>query len=503
MPHTISLEAVSRKLGDKRRELTSANEALQSKFEAYEKADAALVSLSNSLTAEPTAEQAAELEKLQSSRDVARKEMITARTSAEKLKNEVHEAEEDYTTAQSANSTDQWLTSSAGNHQQRAGGEGSRTLTPGGDAGGLSSAARVLEPTHEQKLHDLGVFWQVKMVAAADKMDPVRVAREHFQNERVASSMAAHDFSRGGSFVQGEFANFYISMLAQKAVLRSCGVPTVPIVNGSMTIPKITDGVIGGYRGEKQRMAVETMKTGSITLVPKEMYVMVPMTLKLIRSASISAASMVREEMFRAGAALEDRHFLRGAPNGAGPTGLRWRAAANNVIAFPKPITPQKVVNFIELLQLRLTEASVDLINPYWITTPGVISYLRVLLNATNNQPLFPEISSGRIGMHPFKMTNYMPNNIATPVLAANGVPAGSGYAELMFMDVGKQLIGDVPGVIFESSGEASYVRPDGVRVDTFQEGEVLFKLTQENDIHTRYEESIAVGVDIDWTVAI
>jgi HK97 family phage major capsid protein len=496
---------MSREIGDKRRSLGVANENFQAKIKAYQEAGKAVEDFRTANAGELSDEQKTQLASLDSARQKARVEMMAAGDEANRLKSELADAEADIMVAQSSNALDDFLTSSAGGVGRLGGdGEGLGRGASSSGAGGLSDNIRVLAPNQQQMEHNLGVYFQSMMIAQMDRVNPAEVAKSYFKNDHVAAAMSAHDFSRGGSFVQGEYANFYIGLLAQKAVLRSCGVPTIPIVNGSMTISKITDGVMGGYRGEEQPMVVEEMKTGDVTLTPKEMYVMVAMTLKLLRVASVSAATMVREEMVRAGAILEDRHFLRGLPSGAGPTGLRWRASGGNVVPFIKAgATTQRVVNFIEQLQLRLTESSVDLQNPFWITNPVIISYLKTLLNA-NSLPLFPEINDGKIGMYPFKMTNMIPRNIGTAVLAANGAPAAgsSGYSELMFLDVGKQIIGDVPGVILDMSKDATYVTPGGQTVNCFQTGQVLFKLTQENDIHTRYDESIAVGVDLDWTVA-
>lgn len=505
----ISLEQASRNIGDKRRELTSASTAFQTAIKAYEDSGIAIANFRKENSGELSDEKKDELSKLESARQTARQAMMAAGDTASRIKSELSDMESDFSVMQSSNALDDFLNSSSGgisnlgNDGASLGGAGGSSGTS--SAGGLNDHIRVLAPTDKQMEYNLGVYFQSMMIAQMDNKDPAVVAKNYFKNDHVAAAMSAHDFSRGGSFVQGEYANFYIGLLAQKAVLRSCGVPTIPIVNGSMTIPKITDGVLGGYRGEEQVMAVEEMKTGDVTLTPKEMYVMVAMTLKLLRVASVSAANMVREEMVRAGAILEDRYFLRGTPSGAGPTGLRWRAAAGNIVPFVKAgATAQRVVNFIEYLQLKLTESSVDMQNPWWITTPGVIAYLKTLLNATSNQPLFPEIAQGKLGMYPFKITNIIPNNIATPLLAANGAPTAPapGYTELMFLDVAKQIIGDVPGVILDMSKDATYVTPTGQTVNCFQAGQVLFKLTQENDIHTRYEESIAVGGDIDWSVA-
>jgi len=414
--------------------------------------------------------------------------MLAASDVANALKSQCQDLESDVQAANRANSLDDYLTSSAG-------GVGNDGASTGRGPGGLSDSVRVLPPSRERMTHNLGVFFQSQMIAALDRVPAADVAKNFLVNDQVASAMAAHDHSRGGSFVPHEYASFYIELLAQQAVLRSCGVPTIPIVGGSMTIPKVTDGVIGGYRGEEENIGVEEVQTGDITLVPKELGVIVPMTEKLLRTSSPSVAAMVRTEMLRAGAALEDKYFLRGAPSGAGPTGLRWRAAADNIVAFDGTVSANAVINFFAALELKLTEASVMMTNPWYITSHAVIKFLGALRNA-NGFPIFPEVAQGRIGNVPYKPTNYIPKNIAAS--AVGGDAPTVGYTEILLIDAAEQIIGDVPGMSLDVSREASYT-VGGSTVSAFQKGQVLYRLLMENDIHTRHAESIAVGVDVEW----
>lgn len=488
----VSIELLSRMLGDKRRQLKSATAAFQAAVASYESALKAVEDFHAANNDALTDELQKQLDGLQSTAQTRRQEMLAAGDVASGLKDQCSDLEIDLQAANHSNALDDYLTSSAGGV---AGGDGDSGRQWSGGAGGLSDAIRVLPPTRERMEHNLGCFFQAHMIAALDRVPAADVARNFLGNEQIASAMAAHDHSRGGSFVPHEYASFYIELLAQQAVLRSCGIPTVPITGGSMTIPKVTDGVIGGYRGEEENIVVEEVKTGDITLIPKELGVIVPMTEKLLRTASPSVAAMVRGEMLRAGAALEDRHFLRGAPSGAGPTGLRWRAAAANIIPFSGALSADNILRFLAALRLALVEASVMMTNPWWITSHGVIEFLGALRNA-NGFPIFPEVASGKIGSISYKATNYIPSNLADS--AVGGDSPGVGYTELMLIDAAEQVIGDVPGMSLDVSREASYT-VGSTTVSAFQKGQVLYRLLMENDIHTRHEESIAVGVDIEW----
>lgn len=488
----VSLEMLSRKIGDKRRELKTVSEDFQSKVKSYEAAGDALTAFDEANTGELSDELKADRGKLDSAVRDARGAMMSAGDHAGALKSELVELESDLTVYQSSNALDDFLASRHG----PVGGDGERLPLVSRQPGGASDNIRVLPPDRPAMEHHLGVYLQSQMLAQIDRCNAADVARNYFKNDYVASAMSVHDHSRGGSFVQGAFADFYITLLRDQAVLRSVGVPTVPIEGGSMTIPKLTQGVIGGYRGEEQDIEVEELGTGDITLTPKELSTLVPTTEKLVRQASTSAAAMIREDMLAAGALLEDSKFLRGSPSGAGPTGLRHRAAAANIKDYNGSVTASGVEAFIASLELALLESSVWMRNPWWITSHRVISFLSTLRNSDGHL-VYPEIKDGKLKGYPFKATNQIPVNLATPVNGSNGSPT-VGYTELMFLDVAAQVIGEVPGIRFDVSNEASYT-VNGTVVNAFQRGQVLFRLQMENDIHTRYEESIAVGVDIEW----
>lgn len=485
----VSIEQLSREVGDKRRSLVASNKALQDSVQAFDDARNKLSAAINAAGDKPTDEQAKNIASLESAYDTARNAMYDASESNAKLKVEVVDLEGALTVLQNSNALDDYLTSSAGS--VTLGGDGQSLSGRGGV--GLSSAT-VLEPGKEAMEHHLGVFLQSKMIASLEKVDAADVAKNHFKNEYVAGTMVSGDHSKGGSMVFGKFADFFIELLAQKAICRSIGIPTMD-AEGGLTIPKMTSGITGAYKGEREDATVEDIGTGDVTLLPKELWTMVAVSEQLLRKSSISAASYIRNEMLRAAAALEDRAFLRGAASGAGPTGLRWRAGHIVPFTVSGGVTATKVINFLANLELRLQQANVPMENCVWLTTYQVIKFLETLTNA-NGFPLFPEVKQGRINKYPFRATNHIPANLAV-VGAGNAAPT-VGYTEIMLVDASCQMIGEGGGISLKSSDSATYVQ-GGQTVNAFQRGDVVFRYAMSSDIQTRYQESIAVGVDVEW----
>jgi HK97 family phage major capsid protein len=489
----VSLEQLSREVGDARRALVTANAGLQAAIGRHQGTRSQLANLREKIGAnQPTAEQQTELAGLESAHESARTAMMSASDNVQRVKSDLSDLEGEMTMLQSSNALDDHLRSSTGS--VTLGGDGESLGGRGGVGLGLSRP-QTLKPDRSQMEHHLGVFLQSKMIAGLDRTDPSAIAKDHFNNEYVASTMAAGDHSKGGSMVFGQFADFFIELLAQKAICRSIGIATME-AEGGLTIPKMTSGITGAYKGEREDATVEDIGTGDVTLLPKELWTMVAVSEQLLRKSSINASTYIRNEMLRAAAALEDRAFLRGAASGAGPTGLRWRAGHVVPFVVSGGVTATKVINFLANLELRLQQANVPMDNCVWLTNYQVVKFLETLVNA-NGIPLFPEVKDGRINKYPFRATNHIPANLAVVPGTGNAAPT-VGYTEIMLIDASCQMIGEGGGISLKSSDSATYVQ-GGQTVNAFQRGDVVFRYAMSSDIQTRYQESIAVGVDVEW----
>lgn len=491
----ISLEQLSRKIGDQRRKVADLNSKLQAAIKAGDERDKKIDSLeakigdlgnSDDSSGEPSSEQVAELEKLTSEHAKLLSERKEHRLSCVALADQVTAAKEELSDLESdkklreqSNETESWLSESSG-----------RPDSSNGDhsAGGTSDRINVLPPTNEQLDHDLGVMFQCQILAQIDHTPASTIAKKLFQNDRVSSAMYADEHTAGGSWIRGQYLDRFIEQLRPLSVVRMMGVDTVPLDDGSLWMPKEVAGPSGVYLGEKEEANTEEVVTGDVKLVAKELVCMVASSLKLIRSPSANATNRIRNSILRGAGQTEDLYFLRGTPSGAGPTGMRYLAHADNIIPVNATVNLANVTHDLGKAELALLNANVVMVNPHWLMAPRTFVYLQNLRDGNGNLA-FASLSNERPTLRgkPVHVTTQIPINLG-----------GGNESEIMLVEATHLIIGDVPRVGFESSNVAAY-KEGGVMKAAFSERKVVSQLVMENDFNALQDKAIAILTEVDW----
>ena len=357
-------------------------------------------------------------------------------------------------------------------------------------AGGASDQVqvRVLPPTSEQSDHDLGVLLQCNILANMDGKPVAEIAKKVFNNDRVASAaMYADEHSAGGSWIKGAFLDRFIEQLRPLSVVRKMGVDSLPLDDGTLLMPKEIAGPTGVYLGEKEPANVESLLTGDVRLVAKELVCMVAASEKLIRSPSANASTRIRKSVLRGIGQTEDLYFLRGIAAGAGPTGLRYQMNAANILQANGTVTLANVTNDLGRMEYALLGANVAFENTHWLMNPRTAIYLMDLQNG-NGIFAFPGMSLPQPMLRgkPVHMTTQFPVNL-------NG-----DKSEIMLVEATHVVIGDAPKIGFESSNSAAYV-DGGVVKAAFSERKVITRAVAENDIALLQDRAVALLTDVSW----
>ena len=483
----LSLEQLSRKIGDQRRTVTELNSKLQEGVKAFDVKDTEYSELNELLNglaegSEPTAEQTAKATSL-------RDEMKSLRLSNMKLADDVRAAKEDLTDMESdfsmrkaSNELEDYLGSSAG----RIGSDGASL----NDASGLNSKVRVLAPTNEQMDHHLGVYLQCQILSQLSHRPAADIAANHFKNDFVSSaSMHADEHGIGGSWIAGVFSTRFIELLRAKSIVRMMGCDMVPLDDGSLMIPKETSGPSGQYLGERESADNETIGTGDVRLVAKELVCQVTSSEKLLRSPSANAAQRILTSVLRGAGLTEDLYFLRGAPSGAGPTGMRYLAHADNVLAVNATVNLANITNDLGKAELALLNANVSFENTHWVMAPRTMVYLMDLRDGNGNLA-WPSLQGPNPTLRnkPVHTTTQIPINLG----------GGGNESEILLAEANHLIIGDAPRVGFDSSNVAAY-NDGGTVKAAFSERKVVSRLVMENDFNTKYDKAIAVLTEVDW----
>lgn len=356
---------------------------------------------------------------------------------------------------------------------------------------GLSSSSqvRVLPPTSEQMEHHLGVYLQCQIISGIDRKPAHEIAAKHFKNDFVASAaMHADDHGRGGAWISGQFSERFIEALTPMSVVRSVAVGSLTLDDGTLTVPKVTSLPTGYYLGEQQSADNETVGTGDVKLIAKELVVQVTASEKLVRSTSANAADRIRQSVLRGAAKTEDLYFLRGAPSGAGPTGLRYLMASGNVIAMNATVNLANVTADLGRLEYLLAAGDVDTSAAAWIMNPRTAIYLMDLRDGNGNLA-WPglQLEKPRLRGKRVHVTTQIPVNLG-----------GGTESEIMLVAGQHVLIGDGPRVGFESSNVAAY-NDGGTIKAAFSERKVVSRLVIENDINLEHDQAVAVLTGVTW----
>ena len=374
---------------------------------------------------------------------------------------------------------------------QSAGRGGSVFSQGAGSSDPLPQRARVLPSSPEQQQHDLGVYLQCVLVQQVDHLSPqqtIELASDHFGNDRVSSAMSANVHAAGGSLVAGAFSSAWIDLLRAKAIMRAAGVPSIPLDDGSLTIGRKTGASTSYYRGEGANAQVSQLTTGDLKLIGKEMVTMVSITEKLARSPSAGATAMVRNDIIQSAALCEDLYFIRGVAAGAGPTDMRYLAPSANILTMTATPTLITVTNDLGRMELQLMSNNVHVTQAHWAMSPRTLIYLMNLREPTTMAIAFPEIMlNGTLRKKPIHVTTQIPENLST------------NQTELYLFEPGCCVIGDAPNMSIVASNVAAY--HDGTQVvAALSKGEIVTRLTMENDFNLRQPTGVCVLTGVTWT---
>lgn len=325
-------------------------------------------------------------------------------------------------------------------------------------------------------------------VASGDHRRAAEFCENTLHDPEVARALAASGLTSGGAFVPENLASEFIELLTAMTVVRRLGARPIPLPNGNLTMPKVTGGATVTWLGENTNITKTEQTFGQVKLSAKKCAAVVPISNDIIRFTSPAVDAIVRQDLLIQLALAQDLAFIRGAGTSYTPLGLRYMAAAANVIAVNATVNLANITQDLGKLDLALANANVKLIQPGYIMAPRTRVYLQNLRDGNGNKA-FPEMDNGKLRGYPFAETTQIPINLAVTDTAES---------ELYLVDFADILIGEVPGLIIESSNVAAYHDGSAV-VSAFSLDQTVVKVIQQVDINTRHAESIAVLKDVDW----
>jgi HK97 family phage major capsid protein len=326
----------------------------------------------------------------------------------------------------------------------------------------------------------------VLAVAAAKRTgrDAVAVANErHGENSLTARALQASIGATGGYLIPIELSSELIDLLRPRTSVRRM-TPLrrqIAIPRGNLSINRQNAGANVGYIGEGTSTAYTQESIGQINLLAKKVKAIVPISNDLLRFSDKSAEMVVRDDLVKQLAVLEDQNFLRGAGAAWGPKGLKY-LTGNTTHATTSSYSVTTAISDLAGMVSQLENANVPMTNPTWFWSAKTKNYLYDARDSVGGFLFRAEMDRGMFRGYPFAWTQNIPNNLG----------GSSNQSEIYLANMDEVLIGDVPGIQIDASQDASY--SDGTNMHSaFDQDETVIRVIAEHDINVKHTASITV----------
>jgi HK97 family phage major capsid protein len=320
----------------------------------------------------------------------------------------------------------------------------------------------------------------------------VNLKKDATKNADVIKALEASTATSGGVLVQEEVSTDFIDLLTPRAVVRSFGTIVMPMTSGGMTVPKLTAASSAYYIGENKDAVKSQQSFGMKKLNARKLAVLVPISNDLLRRGGPRVAQIVRNDALRSAALKEDVSFIRSQGTEYTPKGLRYQAAAANILSATGggSYNLASVTGDLGQLILALEEANVAFSNPGWILSPRTAMYLMTVRDGLGNYAFRGEMLTGKLWGYPYKKTTQIPRNLGS----------GQNESEIYLADFDDVIIGDTMRLEVAVSTEASYKDENDDLVSAFSLDQTVMRVLLEHDIVLRHDESVAVLDQVQWT---
>ena len=303
-------------------------------------------------------------------------------------------------------------------------------------------------------------------------------------------AMLASVAAAGGLLIQNElYSAEIIDALRPLTVVRK-HVPAanlIPLPHGNMTIGRADTAPAGGWVGENVAQEVAAPPTfGAVTMQAKKCWASVPVSNGLLRyGGAPEIEGIIRDQLLKKFASIEDNAFLTGDGTQFGLKGIRSSAAT--VTEATQDYSVTTVLGDLSGLILALETANVPMRSPVWFTSPKVKEYLRTAVDSVGAF-MFPTVSDGHLMGYPLESTNNVPSNLGH----------SSNQSEIYCVDMAEFLLGQAYLEVTLHDG-ATYTDSDGNKRNVFDRDETLVRLMAAVDCALRHAAAAACLTLVPW----
>jgi len=342
------------------------------------------------------------------------------------------------------------------------------------------------DPEREERGLKAGRFMRAVCAGKGDTEKAAKFAKNQWGDGEVVKALEASDAAAGGVLIPQGWSADLIELLRERSVVRSMNPTVVPMPNGTMQFPKLTGGATAGYVGESYNLPLTAPTFGQINLTWKKLACLIPISNDLLRFASVSADTIVRDDAIAAMAIREDQAFLRSDGSQFAPKGLLYWCPTANKFNANGTVNLANVTADLAHAILHLRNANCRMIRPGWIFAPRTEMWLMQVRDTNGNFAFRDEMLRGTLWGFPYASTTEIPINLT------------STYSEVYLVDFADVLLGEANSLMVSASDTAAYYDGSAVQA-SFSLDQTVMRLIAHHDLGMRHDESITVIEQVNW----
>lgn len=250
-------------------------------------------------------------------------------------------------------------------------------------------------------------------------------ANRRIRNDMTATGQTSTAGDQGGTTIQTDLRGL-VSPLYSKTVLAGLGATIWGGLLGNISIPTIGDTTEQTEKAENGDADEVTALTGSITLSPKRLPVILDISKQLEIQSSLDIEAWVINHLLKKAGIRIDRMAINGAGSSNQPTGILNTAGIGSVAGGTNGAAPNWA-NIIAL-ETAVSATDADVGSLHYLTNPKVRGKLKTTekFTGTNGMPIWGETDSlngyhaGVTTVVPSNLTKGTANAICSAIIFGN-----------------------------------------------------------------------------------
>jgi HK97 family phage major capsid protein len=298
--------------------------------------------------------------------------------------------------------------------------------------------------------------------------------------QTVSKAMNTGDLSAGGNMIN-QIGSEYVNNLYSQSVVRQAGARVIDDPKGQYEIDKSTAQPTAYWKGETESANATSVETGTINMATKQLIAVIPVSNRLLRSASYNIAQVLQEDLAGAAAQAEDLAFIAGTGTNRTPKGIVGWTAPGNQFNSTGTTLATTITDFSKARGL-VAKADIPVSNPALLVNPRVMAGLTGLTDGNSNAWFMQYLNQGQFAGYRI----YESNNV--PIYNS-----GSNYAYTIFAMMGQMRILQSLNLSLEFIPNATYNAANGDLVSGVSQDVSVFRLTHEVDFAQVHSKAAAI----------